>query len=114
MALCLLLCSLFLYLGQRGGDAVLPLPAYLLQPAQPAVFSSYLAPAIYIKFDIIVIDFDANSYFYLGTLDLTIHGTDVPQTEEALQALVDKLNLEISLIANPSGCNMLRNFGQQQ
>ena len=48
---------------------------------------------------------------YLGTLDLTIHGEDVPQTEEALQALVDKLNLEISLIANPAGCNMLRNFG---
>jgi Zn-dependent oligopeptidase len=48
---------------------------------------------------------------YLGQLDLTIHGTDVPNTEGELQAVVDKLHLEVSLLANPPGVNMLRNFG---
>lgn len=73
---------------------------------------------------------------YLATLDLTIHGyvynsdskncskdilessatskTEskmVPQTAAELQALVDRLRPEISLIDNPANCNMLRNFG---
>lgn len=48
---------------------------------------------------------------YLGMLDLSIHGENPPADEASLQALVDTLRPEISLIANPPGCNMLRNFG---
>ncbi|CAD7931195.1 unnamed protein product [Amoebophrya sp. A25] len=48
---------------------------------------------------------------YLATLDMTIHGTDPPKSVDELQALVDRLRLEISLVENPPGCNMLRNFG---
>ena len=48
---------------------------------------------------------------YLSTLDLEIHGTNPPTTAEGLQALVDRLRPEISLIENPAGANMLRSFG---
>tara|TARA_B100000683_G_scaffold70909_1_gene69451 strand:- start:86 stop:985 length:900 start_codon:yes stop_codon:yes gene_type:complete len=48
---------------------------------------------------------------YLSTLDLEIHGTNPPTTAEGLQALVDWLRPEISLIENPEGANMLRSFG---
>ncbi|CAD7940007.1 unnamed protein product [Amoebophrya sp. A120] len=49
---------------------------------------------------------------YLATLDLTIHGAgQLPQSADELQALVDKMRPEISLIKNPASCNMLRNFG---
>jgi thimet oligopeptidase len=48
---------------------------------------------------------------YLSTLDLEIHGTNPPTTAEGLQALVDRLRPEISLIENPEGANMLRSFG---
>uniref|UniRef100_A0A7S4C954 Peptidase M3A/M3B catalytic domain-containing protein n=1 Tax=Eutreptiella gymnastica TaxID=73025 RepID=A0A7S4C954_9EUGL len=44
---------------------------------------------------------------YLATLDMQIH-TEPP---EDLQALVDKLRPEISLLENPPGMNMLRAFG---
>ena len=48
---------------------------------------------------------------YLGRLDLAIHGADVPADAAALQALVDRLRPEISLVDNPPGANMLRSFG---
>ncbi|CAK0821989.1 unnamed protein product, partial [Prorocentrum cordatum] len=50
---------------------------------------------------------------YLGLLDLTwrIHGESPPADAEGLQALVDRLRPEVSLMDNPSDCNMLRNFG---
>merc|ERR1712232_581898 len=48
---------------------------------------------------------------YLGLLDLTIHGDSPPADAECLQALVDRLRPEVSLIDNPPNCNMLRNFG---
>jgi len=48
---------------------------------------------------------------YLSTLDLEIHGVAPPTTAEGLQALVDRLRPEISLIENPQGANMLRSFG---
>jgi len=58
---------------------------------------------------------------YLSTLDLTIHGVwkgaggeDDPgkyDSADKLQALVDELRPRCSLIDNPPGCNMLRNFG---
>ena len=47
---------------------------------------------------------------YLARLDLTIHGVDPPKDAAGLQALVDKLRPEISLIENPAGNNMLRTF----
>ena len=40
-----------------------------------------------------------------------IHSESPPGSAEELQALVDKLRPEITGIANPAGCNMLRNFG---
>ena len=49
---------------------------------------------------------------YLSTLDLEIHGVAPPTTAEGLQALVDRLRPEISLIENPEGANMLRSFGR--
>ena len=48
---------------------------------------------------------------YLSRLDLTIHGLDPPKNTEDLQAIVDKLRPEITLIENPPGNNMLRTFG---
>ena len=48
---------------------------------------------------------------YLASLDLAIHGEDPPADAKALQALVDRLRPEISLVANPPGSNMLRSFG---
>lgn len=48
---------------------------------------------------------------YLSRLDLTIHGLDPPKDADGLQALVDKLRPQITLIENPSGNNMLRTFG---
>jgi len=48
---------------------------------------------------------------YLSRLDLTIHGTNPPKDASALQDLVDELRPRISLVANPSGNNMLRTFG---
>jgi len=48
---------------------------------------------------------------YLGTLDLTIHGEAPPADAEGLQKLVDELRPRVSLIDNPPGCNILRNFG---
>jgi len=48
---------------------------------------------------------------YLGLLDLAIHGESPPANAQALQLLVDKMRPEITLIENPPGCNMLRNFG---
>ena len=46
---------------------------------------------------------------YLSTfVNLDIHGTNPPTTAEGLQALVDRLRPEISLIENPAGANMLR------
>lgn len=48
---------------------------------------------------------------YLSTLDLEIHGENPPKDSAELQALVDRLRPEISLIENPSGANMLRSFG---
>jgi metallopeptidase MepB len=48
---------------------------------------------------------------YLSRLDLSIHGPDPPKDAEGLQALVDKLRPEITLIENPPGNNMLRTFG---
>eukprot|EP01006_Ploeotia_vitrea_P050035 TRINITY_DN67403_c3_g7_i1.p1 TRINITY_DN67403_c3_g7~~TRINITY_DN67403_c3_g7_i1.p1 ORF type:complete len:662 (-),score=90.79 TRINITY_DN67403_c3_g7_i1:174-2159(-) len=44
---------------------------------------------------------------YLATLDMTIH-TDPP---DDLLALCDKLRPEISMIENPTGCSILKNFG---
>jgi len=48
---------------------------------------------------------------YLGLLDLEIHGEAPPADAAGLQALVDEIRPRISLISNPPGCNMLRNFG---
>lgn len=48
---------------------------------------------------------------YLGSLDLAIHGESPPVDAAGLQALTDKMRPEISLIDNPPGCSMLRNFG---
>lgn len=48
---------------------------------------------------------------YLGQLDLTIHGEHPPPDAAGLQALVDELRPKLSLIDNPPGCNILRNFG---
>lgn len=48
---------------------------------------------------------------YLGLLDLTLHGESPPVDAADVQALVDELRPRISLIDNPPGCNMLRNFG---
>jgi len=48
---------------------------------------------------------------YLGLLDLEIHGVNPPEDATGLQDLVDRLRPKISLINNPPGCNMLRNFG---
>ncbi|GMI36065.1 hypothetical protein TeGR_g10541 [Tetraparma gracilis] len=48
---------------------------------------------------------------YLGQLDLAIHGDDVPADASGLQALVDEMRPRITLLKNPEGANMLRNFG---
>lgn len=48
---------------------------------------------------------------YLGLLDLAIHSDSPPADAAGIQALVNKMRPEISLIDNPEGCNMLRNFG---
>jgi len=48
---------------------------------------------------------------YLGTLDLAIHGEEPPADAPGLQKLVDELRPKVSLIENPAGCNILRNFG---
>jgi Zn-dependent oligopeptidase len=49
---------------------------------------------------------------YLASLDMALHGSAPPLGgAESIQALVDKLRPEISLIENPPGCNMLRSFG---
>mmetsp|Transcript_77206 Transcript_77206/g.136759 ORF Transcript_77206/g.136759 Transcript_77206/m.136759 type:complete len:722 (+) Transcript_77206:83-2248(+) len=48
---------------------------------------------------------------YLGSLDLAIHGKDPPADAAGLQALTDELRPRISLIDNPPGCSILRNFG---
>lgn len=48
---------------------------------------------------------------YLSTLDLTIHGESPPADAAGLQSLVDELRPRVSLVENPPGCNMLRNFG---
>eukprot|EP00038_Savillea_parva_P009892 m.186522 g.186522 ORF g.186522 m.186522 type:complete len:661 (+) comp16791_c0_seq1:44-2026(+) len=48
---------------------------------------------------------------YLSTLDLEIHGENPPADAAGLQALVDRLRPEISLIKNPPNANMLRSFG---
>lgn len=48
---------------------------------------------------------------YLSRLDLTIHGLDPPKDAAGLQAVVDELRPQITLIENPSGNNMLRTFG---
>ena len=48
---------------------------------------------------------------YLSLLDLAIHGESPPKSADELQALVDEMRPRISLMENPEGCNMLRNFG---
>lgn len=47
---------------------------------------------------------------YLAMMDMSLH-TDPPATLEELQALPDRLRPEVSLITNPPGWSMLRNFG---
>ena len=47
---------------------------------------------------------------YLASLDLSIHGERVPSDAAALQTLVDTIRPQISLVPNPPGANMLRNF----
>eukprot|EP00929_Paragymnodinium_shiwhaense_P111754 TRINITY_DN80040_c0_g1_i1.p1 TRINITY_DN80040_c0_g1~~TRINITY_DN80040_c0_g1_i1.p1 ORF type:complete len:716 (-),score=180.36 TRINITY_DN80040_c0_g1_i1:75-2222(-) len=48
---------------------------------------------------------------YLAKLDLAIHGEEPPVDAAGLQKLVDEIRPSISLVDNPPGCNMLRNFG---
>jgi len=48
---------------------------------------------------------------YQGLLDLEIHGENPPTDAHGLQDLVDEMRPRVSLISNPPGCNMLRNFG---
>lgn len=48
---------------------------------------------------------------YLASLDLAIHGESPPSSAAELQELVDTMRPDITLIANPPGANMLRNFG---
>uniref|UniRef100_A0A7S0GAG3 Peptidase M3A/M3B catalytic domain-containing protein n=1 Tax=Proboscia inermis TaxID=420281 RepID=A0A7S0GAG3_9STRA len=55
--------------------------------------------------------FNSLRQIYLSRLDLTIHGLDPPKDAEGLQATVDRLRPQITLIDNPPGNNMLRTFG---
>lgn len=48
---------------------------------------------------------------YLASLDLALHGESPPDSVAGIQALVDEMRPRISLVDNPPGCNMLRNFG---